>query len=79
MTQQKGRRNPIQLQEQVDQEIKDLLEQDILGKVHNINDGGFIQPVVITVKKDGSVKLDIDAREITQLQKASTTCQISKT
>ena len=55
-TQQKGRRIPRQLQDQVDMEIKNLLEQGHIEKVDTIKDAVFIQPVVITVKKDSSVK-----------------------
>ena len=64
VTQQKGRRIPIQLQEQVDKEIQNLLEQGHIQKVNNIKDDVFIQPVVITVKKDRSVKLALDARAL---------------
>ena len=80
VTQQKGRRIPIQLQEQVDQEIKNLLEQGHIEKVNNIKEDVFIQTVVITVKKDRSVNLALDARALnTSLQKTSTRCLISKT
>ena len=64
VTQQKGRRIPIQLQEQVDKEIQNSLEQGHIQKVNNIKDDVFIQPVVITVKKDRSVKLALDARAL---------------
>ena len=64
VTQQKGRRIPIQLQEQIDKEIQNLLEQGHIQKVNNIKDDVFIQPVVITVKKDQSVKLALDARAL---------------
>ena len=64
VTQQKGRRIPIQLQEQVDKEIQNLLEQGHIQKVNNIKNDVFIQPVVITVKKDRSVKLALDARAL---------------
>ena len=64
VTQQKGRRVPIQLQEQVDKEIQNLLEQGHIQKVNNIKDDLFIQPVVITVRKDRSVKLALDARAL---------------
>ena len=64
VTQQKGRRIPIQLQDQVDNEIKKLLDQGHIERVHSINDDVFIQPVVITVKKDRSVKIALDARAL---------------
>ena len=64
VTQQKGRRIPIQMQEQVDNEIQNLLEQGHIQKVNNTKDDVFLQPVVITVKKDRSVKLALDARAL---------------
>ena len=64
ITQQKGRRIPIQLQEQVDNEINTLLEQGHIERVDTIKDDVFIQPVVITVKKDRSVKIALDARAL---------------
>ena len=54
VTQQKGRRIPLQLQ-QVDEEIQ---------KRNTIKEDVFIQPVVITVKKDRSVKIALDARAL---------------
>ena len=64
VTQQKGRRIPLQLQDQVDKEIKQLLEQGHIERVDTIKDDVFIQPVVITVKKDRSVKIALDARAL---------------
>ena len=62
ITQQKGRRVPIQLQEAVQAEVERLLEEGHIEKVNEVTDKQFIQPVVITVKKDKSVKLALDAR-----------------
>ena len=64
ISQQKGRRVPIQLQAQVDKEIKRLLEQRHFEKVDVIKDNVFIQPTVSTVKKDKSVKVALDARAL---------------
>ena len=64
ITQQKGRRIPIQLQDQVDSEITNLLDQGHIERVDTIKDDVFIQPVVITVKKDRSVKIALDARAL---------------
>ena len=64
VTQQNGRRIPLQLQYQVDKEIKHLLEHGHIEKVDTIKDDVFIQPVVITVKKDRSVKIVLDARAL---------------
>ena len=51
ITQQKGRRIPIQLQEQVDKEIEKLLKNGHIERIEKIQDDVFIQPTVITVKK----------------------------
>ena len=56
ITQQKGRRIPIQLQNAVDAEIKRLLKEGDIEKINEIKDDVFIQPTVITVKKDRSEK-----------------------
>ena len=63
-TQQKGRRIPIQLQKAVDEEIKRLLNEGHIEKVDEIKDDVFIQPTVITVKKDRSEKIALDARAL---------------
>ena len=54
--QQKGRRVPLTLQEKVDKEIEKLLEQGHNHKLEECSDKYFVSPIVITVKKDGSVK-----------------------
>ena len=50
------------MQEAVDAEIKCLLKAGHIERIDKITDEMFIQPVVITVKKDGSVKIALDAR-----------------
>ena len=64
ISQQKGRRVPIQLPNQVDAEINKLLKEGRIEKVEKICDDVFIQPIVITVKKDKSVKIALDARAL---------------
>ena len=66
ITQQKGRRIPIQLQKAVDEEIKRLLKDGHIEKIDEIKDDVFIQSSVITVKKDRSVKIALDARALIQ-------------
>ena len=66
ITQQKGRRIPTQLQEQVDKEIEKLIKDGHIEKVEKFQDDVFIQPTVITVKKDKSVKIALDARALNQ-------------
>ena len=64
ITQQKGRRVPVQLKEAVQKEIERLLEERHIEKVNEVTDKQFIQPVVITVKKDKSVRIALDARAL---------------
>ena len=63
ITQQKGTRVPIQFQDAVQAEIDRLLE-GYNKKVNGVTDKQFIQPVVITVKIDKSVKISLDARAL---------------
>ena len=62
--QQKGRRVPIKLQEKVDKEIEKLLEQGHIQKLKECSDKHFVSPIAITVKKDGSVQLALESREL---------------
>ena len=64
ITQQKGRRVPLQLQKGLNAQIKSLLEAGHIRRVDKISDQMFIHPVVITVKKDRSVKIALDARSL---------------
>ena len=61
ITQQKGRRVPIQLQKEVESDINWLVAEGHLEKINEINENVCIQPVVTTVKKDPSVKVALDA------------------
>ena len=61
--QQKGRRIPLQLQNSVEKELKKLIETGHIEKVNEIKDDVFIQPTVITVKRDKSIKIALDARD----------------
>ena len=62
----KERRIPIQLQNQVDKEIGKLLKEGHFEKFDKIQDELFIQPTVLTVKKDKSLKNAMDARALNQ-------------
>ena len=66
ITQQKGRRIPLQLQNKVDNEIEMLLKEGHTEKFDKIQDDMFILPTVITVKKDKFVKIGLDARALNQ-------------
>ena len=60
---QQGRRISLQLQQAVEAEIGKLLREGHIRKV-KINDEVFIQPVVITVKKDKAVKVALHAKSL---------------
>ena len=64
ITQQKGRRVPIHLQKAVDVEIKSLLEAGHIKKIDQISDSMFIEPILITVKKDRSVGIALEAMSL---------------
>ena len=66
ITQQKGRRVLIQLQESVDAEVNRLLKEGHIEKLDKIKDDVFIQPTVIRVKKDRSREIALDARALNQ-------------
>ena len=67
----KWRRLPLQLQEAVDQEIDKLLADGHMQRVERIKDEVFIQPVVITVTRDKSLKIALDAKSLNNaIQKA---------
>ena len=55
---------PITLQEKVDKEIDKLLRQGHIEKLTECSDKYFVSPIVITVKKDRSVKLALESREL---------------
>ena len=62
--QQKGRRIPIHIQEKVEKEIKSLIDQGHIVKLYSCSDKQFIIPIVITVKKDHTIKLAMDSKQI---------------
>ena len=62
--QQKGKRVPITLQEKADNEIDKLLAQGLLQELEECSDKVIVSPIVITVKKDRSVKLALESREL---------------
>ena len=49
--QQKGRRIPIQIPDQVEKEIEKMLKDNHIETVDKIQDDVFIQPTVIKVKR----------------------------
>ena len=55
--QQKGRRVPLSLQDKVDKEINWLINEGHIIRLQECSDKYFVSPIVVTVKKDGSIKL----------------------
>ena len=62
--QQKGRRIPVHLQERVEGELNKLIDQKHIVKLIKSSDRQFISPIVITVKKDQTVKFALDSKKI---------------
>ena len=63
---QKGRRVPINLSDKVSDELQKLSEQGHIEKLQECSDKNFVSTIVITVKKDQSVKLALDSIVLNQ-------------
>ena len=61
-THQKGRRVPINLQPLVNADLKKILDENHIIKLNSCSDKNFISPIVITVKRDKTVKLALDSK-----------------
>ena len=59
---QKGRRIPINLQEKINTELKKWLDEKHIVKLSSCPDENFISPIVVTVKKDQTIKLALDSK-----------------
>ena len=59
---QKGRRIPINLQEKVNKETKKLLDEKDIIKLSSCPDKYFISPIVVTVRKDRTIKLALGSK-----------------
>ena len=59
---QKGRKVLIHLQPKVKIELEKLLNEGHIEKLNNCSDEFFISPIVITVKKDNSIKIALDSK-----------------
>ena len=62
--QHKGRRVPLHLLERVEKELENLIEDKQIKRLVKCSDKYFISPVVITVKKDKSVNIALDSKEL---------------
>ena len=58
----KGRKVPIHIQDRVASEIKLLVEQGHIENFDKCTTDFFIAPIVLTAKKDGSIKLALNAK-----------------
>ena len=61
--QQRRRRNPIHIQEKVEHEIRSLIDQGHIIRLEKRSDQQFLSPIVITVKKDQSIKLAMNSKK----------------
>ena len=61
---QKGRRVPLHLERQVGDELNYLQNNGHITKLEKCSDEFFIWPLLITVKKDKSIKLAMDSKSI---------------
>ena len=61
---QKGRRIPLHLETQVEVELRKLQQNGHITKLNECSDKFFISPIGITVKRDNSIKLTMDAKTI---------------
>ena len=59
---QKGRRIPMNLQDKVNIELKKMLDEKHIIKFTNCPDKNFISPIIVTVKKDQTIKLAMDSK-----------------
>ena len=62
--QEKGRRVPVHILNRVEKEIDKLMASNHIEKLEKCTNDFFIAPIVITAKKDGSIKLALDAKPI---------------
>ena len=77
-TQHKGRRVPLHLVEKVENELQKLIEDKQIIRLEKCPDDLFISPVVITVKKDKSIKIALDSKELNKaIHKINTKCKAS--
>ena len=63
---QKGRRVPINLQPRVSAELERLQTEGPIEKLSSCSYEHFISPIVVTVKKDQSIKLALESKVLTK-------------
>ncbi len=65
--QQKGRRVPLALQQRVADELNRLISEGHVEGLQGCTDDQSISPIVITVKRDGCLKLALDSKELNKI------------
>ena len=65
--QQKGRRIPMHLEKRVEAELIKFIDQKHNIKLEKCLDRQVISPIILTVKKDQTVKLDLDSKKKKQI------------
>ena len=60
----KGRKVPIHIQDRVSEELKSLVRDGHITKLDKCTTNHFINSIVITAKKEGSIKLAMDAKPL---------------
>ena len=63
---QKGRRTRVNLQDKVNMELKKVLDEKHIIKLSSCPDKYFISPIVVTVRKNQSIKLALDSKILTK-------------
>ena len=63
LVKQKTRPMPLDLQEEVGEELEKLMKTGHVEKVKHVDEDSFVLLVVITVKSDKSIKITIDSRK----------------
>ena len=64
LTQQKGRRVPLQSKVSVHADEEPLLHEQHMEKVRMVNDEMFFQPAIFTVEEDESVYIALKTKEL---------------
>ena len=65
--QQKGRKIPIHLQEQVGKELTRPQSEGHIEKLSELGENICVSPAVIAKKSDNSIKMALDAKELNKL------------
>ena len=63
-TQHKGIRVPLHLLERIEKELENPIEDKQIMRLEKCSDEYFISPVLITVKKDKSIKKALDSKKL---------------